>query len=90
MTMLKSELSQLVNIGATIENYLHEAGIHTKKELAEVGPVGAYKRICARHPEKTIPVCYYLYSLQGALMGIPWRELPEELKVQLRNQVTSE
>jgi len=35
----------------------------------------------------TLPVCYYLYSLQGALLGLHWDDLPTELKTELRKQV---
>jgi DNA transformation protein len=48
-----------------------------------MGPVAAYKRICENYPNQTIPVCYYLYSLQGALMDLHWGELPEAIKEEL-------
>ncbi|WP_373701122.1 MULTISPECIES: TfoX/Sxy family DNA transformation protein [Bacteroidales] len=34
-----------------------------------------------------MPVCYYLYSLQGALMDLHWNEISEELKQELLKQV---
>jgi DNA transformation protein len=79
-----SELVRLRNIGPTIEKRLHEASIFTRQDLEAVGPVEAYRRICAKNPGRTIPVCYYLYSLQGALMGSQWDDLPEEVKKELR------
>lgn len=60
-------IEQLKNLGPTIAKRLREIGIHTSAELRAVGPVAAYRRICAKNPGKTIPVCYYLYSLKGAL-----------------------
>jgi len=39
------------------------------------------------HPEKTIPVCYYLYSLEGALLDLHWNNLPAELKAELKHKV---
>jgi DNA transformation protein and related proteins len=41
----------------------------TVGDLRSVGAVTAYERICGKHPGETIPVCYYLYSLEGALRG---------------------
>lgn len=71
------------NIGATIEKALHNINIFTLADLAERTPKQAYLDICEMHPNKTIPKCYYLYSLQGALMDLNWRKLPNDVKVEL-------
>jgi DNA transformation protein len=81
-------LAGLRNIGPTIRHRLNEIGVHTQADLKRVGPVNAYLRICANHPQQTIPVCYYLYSLQGALMGLHWDDLPESLKDELLRKAT--
>lgn len=86
MSDKQSELSQLRNIGPTIEQRLHQIGIYTKHDLERVGAVEAYKRICEHNPGTTISVCYYLYSLQGALLDIYWDDLPEDMKEQLRQE----
>jgi DNA transformation protein len=86
MARRSSELSQLHNIGATIEERLREVEINTRRELEAVGPVEAFRRIKARHPERTIPVCYYLYSFQGALLDLHWDDLPEEIRASLRRE----
>ena len=39
----------------------------TLADLAETTSVKAFIKIREQHPDKTIPVCYYLYSLEGAL-----------------------
>lgn len=79
-------LSQLKNIGKTVECRLNEIGIYSESDLEKVGPVRAYKWIKANYPDKTIPICYYLYSLQGALMGIHWDDLSAKIKKQLEAQ----
>ncbi len=84
----KSGLSQLKNIGATIERRLNEIGVLSRADLEKVGPVSAYRQIKETHPDKTIPVCYYLYSLRGALDGVHWDALSAEVKAKLRNQAT--
>ncbi|PJR04044.1 TfoX/Sxy family DNA transformation protein [Avrilella dinanensis] len=68
------------NIGITIAKKLNETGVFTLADLAEMTPKIAYQKICDKYPEKTIPKCYYLYSLQGALLDLDWRELRNEIK----------
>lgn len=79
----KSELSRLKNIGPTIEKRLNEIDVYTRSDLERVGPVNAYWRICRNYPEQTIPVCYYLYSLQGALTNVHWDKVPKKTKEKL-------
>lgn len=76
-------LAQLRNIGPTIRERLSEIGIETRADLQRIGPVKAYRRICENYPDQTIPVCYYLYSLQGALMDVHWDDLPGAVKDEL-------
>lgn len=84
---ISNSLKGAKNIGSTIEKRLNEIGIFTLADLAEVTPVRAYQKICEHFPNQTIPVCYNLYSLQGALMDVHWNELPEDLKKELLQQV---
>ena len=88
MAKKKSTLSKLANIGPTIERRLNEIGIFTKEDLSRVGPVESYQRIVAANPGVTIPVCYYLYSLEGAINDTHWDHLPEEVKTSLRKAVS--
>lgn len=86
-TRTNRPLKQLKNIGKTVEQRLNEIGIYCEKDLARVGPIEAYRRVKSRYPNSTMPVCYYLYSLQGALMDLHWDDLPAELKKKLQSQV---
>ncbi len=74
------------NIGKTIAEKLKEIGVYTLADLTEMTPKMAYQKICENYPNKTLPRCYYLYSLQGALLDIDWRELPEEVKNELNKR----
>lgn len=87
---MSQDLAQLRNIGPTIRKRLNEAGVYTRADLERMGPVKAYKRICENYPNQTIPVCYYLYSLQGALMDVHWDELPEAIKDELYAQAKAQ
>ena len=75
------DVEQLKNIGETSGRWLHEAGIHTRADLEEIGAVMAYKVIQHQRPGVNIML---LYALQAALMDIHWNALPPDLKEQLR------
>lgn len=85
-TGVKDNLSGARNIGPAILKRLNEIGVHTLSDLAEMTSVQAYRNICVHHPGKTIPVCYYLYALEGALVDLHWNDLPPALKRELRIQ----
>jgi len=68
------ELSKLPNIGAVVEEQLHQAGIMTEKQLKEIGSAQAWLKI----QEMDSSACIHrLYSLEGAIQGvlkISWRQ----------------
>jgi len=80
-------IEELRNIGPTVAARLREVGIRTRAELEAAGPAEAYRRICAKYPGKTIPVCYYLYSLEGALRDRHWDDIGRDVKQALLEQV---
>lgn len=82
-----SELSKLKNIGATLEQRLHTIGIYNRRDLSRIGAAAAYRLLSARHPGKHLPVCYNLYSLQGALEDRHWRSLTDNEKSALLAKV---
>ncbi len=73
----------LKNIGPTIAARFEAVGVKTVGDLRIIGPAEAYKRVEASHPGTTMPVCYYLYSLQGALDGVHWDALSKAVKEKL-------
>lgn len=81
-------LNGLTNIGSTIAARLEAVGIKTVGDLRRIGgPAAAYNLVKANNPGKTIPVCYYLYLLQGALDGMHWDTLPEKTKEKLLREI---
>jgi hypothetical protein len=80
-----SRLTDLVNIGKLTSDLLIEVGISTPQELQAVGPVEAWRRIQSRYPEKATMDC--LYALQGALLQIPKKALPEAVKEELLDRI---
>lgn len=84
---LNRSLSELRNIGTTIAARLREAGIQDEADLRRVGAVDAHRQIRLHHPSETLPVCYYLYSFEGALTDRHWNEIGESRKRELRAQI---
>lgn len=79
-------VGSLRNIGPTVEQRLTSIGVVSRDDLAAMGPVEAYRRLSRKHPDKRLPVCYYLYSLEAALRDVHWDELTTEEKRKLRDQ----
>lgn len=67
-------LERLKNLGPVSAAWLREAGIHTRDELARLGPVETYLRVRenGRRPSLNL-----LYAVAGALAGCRWDRLPE-------------
>jgi len=75
------ELSALPNIGKTVEQQLNEVGIETKKQLIDIGSKEAWSRIKSIDDSACIN---RLYALEGAIQGIRWHNLSEDVKAQLK------
>jgi len=84
-----SKLSDLPNIGKKIEEQLNKVGIETIEQLKEVGSKQAWLDIKVIDASACIN---RLCALEGAIQGIRWHSLPEEVKRDLKafyNTVTS-
>lgn len=81
------DLTNLKNIGKKIAVRLNGVGIFSKDDLKLIGAVGAHRLIKQKHPNETLPVCYYLYSFEGALTDKHWNEIGEQRKRQLKEQI---
>lgn len=82
------QLTDLKNIGKKIAGRLNEAGIFTEDDLRRVGAARAHGMIKKRHPGETLPLCYYLYSFEGALTEMHWNAIGEARKRELKAQIT--
>jgi DNA transformation protein len=79
-------LRGLANLGPTTIRRLEQVGIHDRTSLSRIGPAAAYQALCAEAGAR-LPVCYYLYALEGALRGVDWRSLSVKDKARLRSEV---
>ncbi len=83
---LKKSLKDLRNIGRTLEKKLNSVGIDSPAELRAERPEVVYSKLCLKEGRR-LPVCYYLYTLEGAIKGIDWRDLSAKRKKQLLKAV---
>ncbi len=80
------DLTQLRNLGPKSKTMLADIGVTTRTQLAELGSIGAYHLLRAQG----YPVSLNLvYAIEGALMDMDWRDLPDELRQRLREQIAS-
>lgn len=75
------DLSLLPNIGKIVQQQLNEVGIETVKQLIEIGSKQAWLRIKGIDDSACIN---RLYGLEGAIQGIRWHNLSEEVKRELK------
>ena len=80
------DLAGLPNIGPTTAERLRAVGIATPDDLGRIGAVEAFDRVEQRFPQATTLVL--LYALEGALRGVPWVALSEEVRADLRGRIS--
>ncbi len=75
------DLTQLPNIGPTLEGKLREIGIQCLEQLKEIGSIDAVLQIRV----KDLSACYnMLYAIEGAIQGVRWHSIPKDERAQLK------
>ncbi len=75
-------LRDLRNLGEVTERWLIDVGIADVRALRRLGPLEAYRRLKTARPGEVTLVA--LWALAGALLDLDWRELPPDMKQQLK------
>lgn len=83
---MNRKLIDLKNLGKKIAGRLNKVGIFSEEELRAVGSVGAHRMVKDQYPNETLPLCYYLYSFEGALCDKHWDNIGEERKRELKEK----
>lgn len=79
-----SEIGSLRNLGGKSERWLNEIGVYTRGDLERLGSVEIYRLL----KDRGVPVSLNLvWGIEGALADMDWRELPENLKAELRREI---
>lgn len=73
--------SELPNVGAHAEQQLTEAGIDSAEALIDLGAEQAWLRVKAIDPGACL---HMLYALEGAVQGIPKKDICPERKAELK------
>jgi DNA transformation protein and related proteins len=74
------DLSKIINIGKDTEKKLHQAGINSLEQMADLGSEQVFIRLQTIDPGACLNL---LYGIQGAIEGTKWNELSTEKKQQL-------
>ena len=61
-------------IGKVSRSWLRAIEVHTPDDLKRCGLVAAYRMIKSMPPQATLNL---LWALDGAILDIDWREIPE-------------
>jgi DNA transformation protein and related proteins len=75
------KLSEMHNIGAELEKKLLQADINTPQELIAIGSRSAFLRIRAFDNDACLSK---LCALEGAIRGVRWHYLPDDVKTELK------
>jgi len=81
---LGEPVENLKNLGATGAAWLRDVGIFTISELREVGPPAAYRRVAEHQPKTSLNL---LWAIAAGLQDRDWRDLGDEEKNRLRQQL---
>lgn len=76
--------TQLRNIGPKSAAWLRQVGLRSVEDLQAAGAVGAFLKV-RRAGFK--PSLNLLYSLEGALVGSHWQDIPEARRLQLLQEL---
>jgi len=84
MEKRSSEISSLKNLGGKTEEWLNEIGIYDRQELETLGSIAIYRMLKEHGHNVTLNL---VYGIEAALLGIDWRELPRDLKAELKETI---
>ena len=80
-----AELTSLRNIGKELEKKLKSVGICTAEELKAIGSKEAFSKLKNKYPNDKAMSLVHLYALEGAVADIAFNQLPENVKLDLKN-----
>jgi DNA transformation protein and related proteins len=79
------KISEMKGLGPKSAERLTAIGIESSEQLEDIGAVEAYRLLKDAFPKWAS--LNALWGMQAALMEIDWRELPNELKDQLLDEL---
>lgn len=73
------------NLGPKSRVWLQAIGIENLEQLEALGAAEAYLRVCDAGFKPSLNL---LWALQGAILDIPWNDIPLAMKEDLRQRLT--
>lgn len=77
---MENELTKAMNIGKETARKLNEVGVDSYEKLVLLGTEQVFKKLQVKDPHTCINL---LYSIEGAIEGIKWNEIPKQRKFEL-------
>ncbi len=84
MDTARDDLLSLKNIGPRSVDKLAAIGISSRDQIAELGAAQVYLRLQERFPVSMT----MLWALQGALLDLPYYEIPAEIRAALLDELS--
>jgi DNA transformation protein len=84
VTDQQTALRDLPNLGPASERMLVAAGVRTPADLDRIGSVEAFRRVVASGGEPSLNL---LWAMEGALLGLDWRDVPPDVRDRLTREV---
>jgi DNA transformation protein and related proteins len=81
---LPTKIKDARNLGPKSAEWLADLGIHTLEDLEEKGVVATWKALQNFHEGANKNM---LWAMMGAVMDLDWREIPIELKEQIKKEL---
>ena len=80
------EISQLRNLGRRSAEMFSSVGVHSPDQIRQLGSAGSYMLVKSAFPNLSLN---FMWAVEGFLLDLDWREIPEDRKRALLNQVQS-
>ena len=81
---MTSDIASLQNLGPRSAEMLATAGIHTREQLAALGPAAAY--LAAKQADSGVSL-NLLWAIAAGMENSHWTDLSQQRKAELRTQV---
>jgi len=80
---LRDDLIKLKNLGEKSADMLIDIGITSPQQIEDLGAVEVYRRLQEHYKVSRV----MLWALQGALMDLPYNQLPDDVKQSLLDEL---
>lgn len=81
-------IARMRNLGPASARMLAAIGVHDADDLEHLGAFAAYRRIVDETDHR--PSLNLLWAMEGAVLDLDWRDLPEEFRTHLLHKLADE